>query len=99
MPYNVTLYVCEILVWFVETAGGVESLISLFKNVASAEPNSEMQKTIFSMATQYESLRSHLDIYAACEEQTAMILDEAKLYVVSPVRVSGSSFYNRFVSW
>lgn len=81
---------------YVETALETETLISLFKNVASAEPNSEMQKTIFSMATQYDSLRTHLDIYAECEEQTAMILDEAKLYVVSPVRVRALLFHHRF---
>ena len=46
-----------------------------------------MQSTIFTMAAQYESFRDYLDTYAECEEQTAMIIDEAKLYVVSPVRV------------
>jgi hypothetical protein len=65
-----------------------QSLIALFKDVASTEPNTEMQSTIFKIATQYESFRTHLNTYAECEEQTAMIIDEAKMYIVSPTRVS-----------
>lgn len=45
-----------------------------------------MQSTIFAMAAQYESFRSYLNTYAECEEQTAMIIDEARLFVVSPLR-------------
>ena len=46
-----------------------------------------MQKTLFSMAKQYDSVHEHLKIYTECEEQTIMMLDEAKQYVVAPVRV------------
>lgn len=78
--------------------GPTESLIALFKNVASTEPNTEMQSTIFAMAAKYQSFSNYLDTYAQCEEQTAMIIDEAKLYVVTPVRVLRYSLMHLIVT-
>ena len=64
-----------------------EIIQDVFKDVASAEPNSSMQRTLFQMSAAYEAVKKHLTSYILCEEQTAMIIDEAKGYVVGPMRV------------
>lgn len=72
-----------------EIAVPTKGLMELFKNVASAEPNADLQEALFELSSRYTTIRdSQQRIYAECEEQTRMIIDEAKHSIVIPARVS-----------
>ncbi len=64
-----------------------DCIINLFKTIATAEPNSALQETLFEVSARYSSIRDQLNIYLECEEQTRMIIDEAKQCIVAPTRV------------
>mmetsp|Transcript_35608 Transcript_35608/g.36317 ORF Transcript_35608/g.36317 Transcript_35608/m.36317 type:complete len:219 (+) Transcript_35608:218-874(+) len=62
------------------------SLAQSLRNVAATESNDKMQECLFNCATKYEELDEELKIFRNCSEQTNSILDEAKSYLVLPLR-------------
>jgi hypothetical protein len=60
----------------------------MFTKVASTEPNVKLQDCLFRCASTFAELDNYLSSYSQCEEDTKVLIDEAKLYLVTPLRVS-----------
>lgn len=71
----------------VETVKPRAALAAALRNVASSEHNLQLQEITFSLAQKYETIIKEMEVFQRCEEQTAVILEDAKKMLTVPIKV------------
>jgi hypothetical protein len=61
---------------------------TMLKNVASTEPNSQLQQSFFQCSEAYAELDQLLRHYTECGSKQKLLLSEAKKMLITPIRVS-----------
>ena len=51
------------------------------------ERNLPLQDNLFAVAEKYDGIQQRLEAYTRCKEQTAMMIDDARVFLVKPLRV------------
>ncbi len=65
----------------------MKQLSDSLKKVAANESTFQLRDGLFRLSQKYDVLEKDIDIFRRCEEQSALILDEAKSGVITPLKV------------
>jgi len=63
----------------------LRALAAAFKNIAATESNANLKECLFDLAQKKQAL-SEVDLYQRCQEETMMLLDEARSTILQPLR-------------
>lgn len=70
----------------VEVAAQVKDLSKAFRRVAATERSSSLQENFFLVADRYDAILEQLESYSRCREQTTAMVEDARIYMVKPLR-------------
>lgn len=65
-------------------------LVKVLRNAASVESNQQLQSCLFLHAQKCESLEGQREIFTDCENQFSSQIEQAKVLLIAPLRVSSS---------
>lgn len=68
-----------------DTIVNLKRLNALFRNIGGTETNVELQECLYELGREQHTL-SELDVFRICQEETCMMLDDAKTKLLQPVR-------------